>query len=126
MSKEEYGMMKDFIVPLMDAFSEEKKNGKDFVLYDAPLVMYFYGSLYSDPADAIIAATYAMLEAQSLGLGTCMIGTIGPFIKKGANKFKEKYGIPQKHMLGIALAFGYPAFKYHRAIKRTFAKIHYF
>lgn len=124
--KEQHGMLKEFIIPLIDFLSAEKNKNVDMTLYDAPLVMYFYGSLYADPADTIIPATYAMIAAQSLGLGTCMIGTIGPFIKKGANKFKEKYGIPQKHIPGIAVIFGYPPFKYHKAIKRTFAGVSYY
>ncbi|RPI18280.1 MAG: 4Fe-4S dicluster domain-containing protein [Ignavibacteriae bacterium] len=126
MSKEEHEMMKNFIVPLMDFFPEKKEIGEDWVLYDAPLVMYFYGTLYADPVDPVIPATYAMITAQSLGLGTCMIGTIGPFIKKGANKFKEKYGIPQKHVPGVAVIFGYPVYKYKKAIKRTFANVKYY
>lgn len=125
-SKEEHSMMKNFIVPLIKFFNEKKRNGEDWVLYDAPLVMYFYGTLYADPVDPVIPATYAMLTAESLGLGTCMIGTIGPFIKKGAKKFKEKYGISQKLVPGVAVVFGYPSYKYHKAIKRTFAKVHYY
>lgn len=125
LSREEYDMMKGFIVPLIKFLNEKKQIGEDWVLYDAPLVMYFYGTLYADPVDPVIPATYAMLTAESLGLGTCMIGTIGPFIKKGANKFKAKYGIPQMHVPGIAVIFGYPSFKYHKAIRRTFAKVHY-
>ncbi len=124
--KEEYEMMKSFITPLMKFFFENKAKGKDEVFYDAPLAMYFYGTLYSDPADAIIAATYAMIAAESLGVGSCMIGTIGPFIKKGAKEFKKKYEIPLKHTPGIAVIFGYPAFKYHKAIKRTLGGIHYY
>jgi nitroreductase/Pyruvate/2-oxoacid:ferredoxin oxidoreductase delta subunit len=125
-SKEEYEMMKSFISPLLNFFPEMKAKGEDWVLYDAPLAMYFYGTVYADPADAVISATYAMLAAESLGLGSCMIGTIGPFIKKGAKDFKNKYGIPQKHTPGIAVVFGYPAFKYHKAIKRTLGGIHYY
>lgn len=125
-SREEYEMMKTFITPLVKFFFEMKAKGKDEVLYGAPLAMYFYGTVYSDPADPVIAATYAMIAAESLGLGSCMIGTIGPFIKKGAKDFKKKYGIPYKHTPGIAVIFGYPAFKYHKAIRRTFADIHYY
>lgn len=125
-SKEEYEMLQSFIVPLIKFFTEMKAKGEDWVLYDAPLAMYFYGTKYADPADAVISATYAMLAAESMGLGTCMIGTIGPFIKKGAKDFKNKYGISQKHTPGLAVIFGYPAFKYHKAIKRTFADIKYY
>jgi ferredoxin len=125
-SREEYEMMKSFITPLVKYLIEAKVKGEDELFYNAPLAMYFYGTIYSDPADPVIAATYAMLAAESLGLGSCMIGTIGPFIKKGAKNFKIKYGIPVKHTPGIAVIFGYPAFKYHKAIKRTLGGINYF
>jgi nitroreductase/NAD-dependent dihydropyrimidine dehydrogenase PreA subunit len=126
LAKEEYEMMKNFIVPLLDFFLKKKNKGEDWILYNAPLAMYFYGSLYADPVDPIIPATYAMLSAEALGLGTCMIGTVGPFIKKGAKEFKAKYGIPQKHVPGIMVIFGYPAFKYKKAIRRTFAEVKYY
>jgi nitroreductase len=85
--------------------------------------MYFYGSPYSDPADAYIPATYAMLVAESLGLGTCMIGSINPFLKRGASSLKKKYKINPKNRNGIFLIIGYPKVKYHKGIKRTFAKV---
>ncbi len=61
------------------------KHGINYVTYDAPATIYFYGSPYCDYADPIIAATYAMLAAESLGLGTCMIGGIHPFLQNGSN-----------------------------------------
>ena len=50
-------------------------------LYDAPVALCFYGSPCCDPAGPVIAATYAMPAAESLGLGTCMIGGNDPFIQ---------------------------------------------
>jgi nitroreductase len=37
-----------------------------------------------------------MLVAESLGLGSCMIGSIAPMIKKGGDQIKKKYGIDLK------------------------------
>lgn len=87
--------------------------------------MYFYTSPYSGPADAYIAATYAMLAAESLGLGTCMIGSIGPFLK-GNKAMSVKYGIPPRSTMGLAMIFGYPKFRYSQALRRTFARVNYF
>ena len=69
--------------------------GINKINYDAPLAMYFYGSPYCDPADPIIAATYAMIAAETLGLGSCMLGAIHPFIQKGrkAAKFRNDHHI---------------------------------
>lgn len=67
--KETYKLIKSFAQPLVRFFAVTKENDENLLLYDAPLVMYFTASPYSDPADPYIPATYAMLAAESLGLG---------------------------------------------------------
>ena len=126
MKKEEYEVMEKFFNPAIEAFEEKRKEGVDWLLYDAPLAMYFHVSAYSDPADPFIAATYAMLAAETLDLGSCMIGTIGPMLKSGGKKVKEKYGINARNQPGLAIVFGYPAVKYKRSIRRNLAKINYY
>ncbi len=118
-------LFKGFVKPLFKAYTEFNKKGEDIVTYNAPLAMYFYGSEYSDPADPIIAATYSMLAGETLGLGTCMLGGVHPFIQSGkkAKLFREKYGIKSKSREGLIVIFGYPKVKYQKGIKRTFASI---
>jgi len=118
-------MMNGFIKPVFDIYVDSMETGKNWINYDAPMAMYFYGSPYSDPADPIIAATYAMLAGESLGLGTCMLGGIHPFIQNGkkARLFREKYGIKYPSREGLFVIFGYSDVKYKRGIKRTFADI---
>jgi ferredoxin len=118
-------MFRDFIKPLIYAYTGSMKKGENLVMYDAPLALYFYGSPYTDPADPIITATYAMHAAESLGLGTCMLGGIHPFIQSGgaAKKFREKQGIRFKSREGLFLIIGYPRVKYQHGIKRTFANV---
>ncbi|MBL8016066.1 MAG: nitroreductase family protein [Ignavibacteria bacterium] len=124
MSKADYEVSKSFLVPLISFFEKTKKQDRNFLLYDAPLAMYFYNSGYCDPCDPYIPATYAMIAAHSMGLGCCMIGSIAPFIKR-MRKLKAKYGIPAGAKDGIFLIFGYPKYKYRKAIKRSFAKVTY-
>jgi NAD-dependent dihydropyrimidine dehydrogenase PreA subunit/nitroreductase len=116
---------KEFVIPLYNKLIEKWEEGEDFLLYSAPLVIYFYGNPYADPVDSYIPATYSMLVAESLGLGSCMIGSIAPMIKKGGVQLKKKYGIDLKSKDGIFVIYGYPKYKYHKAIKRTFAKVNY-
>lgn len=120
-------LFRNFIRPLFRVYTENMRNGVNLVTYDAPLAMYFYGSPYTDPADPIIAATYAMLTAEALGLGTCMIGGIHPLIQKGkrAAKFRKKHGIKHASREGLFVIFGYPYVKYKKGIRRTFASIDY-
>lgn len=121
-------VFRGFIRPLFKVYTEKMRDGINVVNYDAPLAMYFYGSPYTDPADPIIAATYAMIAAESLGLGTCMLGAVHPLIQNGkrAEKFREKYGIKYKSREGLIVAFGYPAVRFKKGIRRSFADIHGF
>jgi ferredoxin len=123
--KETGDMFRDFIKPVIESYTGLMKEGRNVVMYDAPLAFYFYGSPYTDPADPIIACTYAMHAAEALGLGTCMLGAIHPFIQSGgaAKKFREKHGIRFKSKEGLFLIVGYPKVKYRKGIRRTFANI---
>ncbi|NLT96298.1 MAG: 4Fe-4S dicluster domain-containing protein [Clostridia bacterium] len=123
--KENYEIFRNFISPCINCFLEDMKKGINVVNYDAPLAMYFYGSPYCDPADPIISATYAMIAAEALGLGTCMLGAIHPFIQNGksAQKLREKYGIKCKSREGIFLIVGYPRVEYKKGIRRSLASI---
>lgn len=124
--KEEYEVMDKFISPAIETFEEKRKEDTDWLLYGAPLAMYLHVSPYADPADPFITATYAMLAAEALGLGSCMIGTIGPMLKNGGKGLKEKYGLNPRNQPGIAIIFGYPAVKYRHTIQRNLAKVHYY
>jgi nitroreductase len=116
-------MFRYFMQPLFRIYTEEMKKGNNLVNYDAPLAMYFYGSPFTDPADPIVAATYAMIAGESLGLGTCMLGAVHPFIQNGAKarKFREVHGIKYPSREGVFVIFGHPAVKYKKGIRRTFA-----
>lgn len=126
MGKETYQVMKSFGNPLVKFMVETRKKNENYLLYDAPLALYFSSSPYADPADPYIPATYAMLAAESLGLGTCMIGSVHPMIQYGAKKLKQKWNLPAKSPSGIIVIFGYPKYRFKSGIKRSFAKVTYF
>ena len=121
-------LFRNFVRPAFDIYTGEMDKSVNLLTYDAPLAMYFYGSPFVDPADPIVAATTAMYAAESLGLGTCMLGAIHPLLQYGrkAKKFREKYGIKCKSQEGIFVIFGYPAVQYRKGLKRTFASEIYF
>jgi nitroreductase/NAD-dependent dihydropyrimidine dehydrogenase PreA subunit len=123
--KENDQMFRNFVKPMMDIYTTSRAKGEDLVTYDAPAALYFYGSPFADPADPVVAATYAMLAAQALGLGTCLLGGVHPFIQNGkaAEKFRKAHGIRYKSREGLILIIGYPAVKYHMGISRTFANV---
>jgi ferredoxin len=118
-------LFKDFIKPLFQIYTENMSRGINLVNYDAPLAIYFYGSPYADPADPIIAATYAMIAAETLGLGTCMLGGVHPFIQNGrkAKLFRAAQGIRYRSREGLFVIFGHPDVEYKKGVRRTFASI---
>ena len=123
-SKEIVESFKTFLYPACNFFTASKEKDEDYLLYGAPTAILFYGSPYSDPCDPYIAATYAMLAAESLGLGSCMIGSVGPFLKR-SKKLRRKYKITGQVNEALVLICGYPAIKFQRGIKRTFADVKY-
>jgi len=126
LSKANNDLFARFVKPLFDIYIGNMKKRVDLVTYDAPMAMYFYGSPYCDPADPLIAATYAMIAGESLGLGTCMLGGIHPMIQNGkkATAFREKQGIKFASREGLFVIFGHPKVKYPKGIHRTFASVY--
>ncbi len=116
-------MFRGFVRPLFHTYINNMQKGVNLVNYDAPLALYFYGTPYVDPADPIIAATYAMITAETLGLGACMLGGVHPLIQNGrkARIFREQQKIKCTSREGVFVIFGYPQVAYSKGIRRTFA-----
>ena len=123
MGRDRYTFIKTFAAPLVSTIIEKDSEGKDWLLYGAPLAVVFHISPRAESADTLIAATYAMLAAQTMGMTSCMIGSIGPFLKNGGKRIREKYGIPQKNRIGITVVFGYPKVGFTRGIRRRLAGV---
>jgi nitroreductase len=123
-SKQNRESMRTFVIPAIDMLVRSAGEGRDWLLYDAPLALYFHDNGYSDPADAHIAATYAMLAGEALGLGTCMLG-FAPMLFRYGKALRRKYGVPDAMRNGLFVIFGYPAVGYRKTLKRSFASVTY-
>lgn len=117
----EHREMRDKVAPLYRSLLAGRAEQKDYLFYDAPLAMVF--TCDGDPIDATIAATYAMVAAEALGLGSCMIGTVVPMLPRVSSAFCKKYGMAPGTKHGLAIVFGYPQRKPARAVRRRFAKV---
>lgn len=124
--KETYDSLKTFASTAAEVYVNKYEEGKNWLTYSVPLAMLFHASPYADPVDPYIPATYAMLTAQSLGLGSCMLGIPNLLLNFFGKKIKKKYGIPLKNKNGIMVIFGYPDIKYNSAIKRRFSNIKFY
>jgi len=121
MGRTDYQTMRDFVRPLLQHIVEHWDAGEDVFAYEAPLAMLFHAGAMGDPADSYIAATYAMIAGQSLGLGSCMLGTTAALAHDPA--LKAKYGIPRENKVGLGLLLGYPAVHFQRGVRRRLASV---
>ncbi|MBI5691883.1 MAG: nitroreductase family protein [Verrucomicrobia bacterium] len=120
----QYRLVRSFVAPLFDAYlgrRPEVAPGEDYFFHRAPLALLFYASSTSHPADATIAATHAMLAAQSLGYGTCFLGFPG-FLLGQDRGLRRRYGLPEWARPGLALVIGRAAVPPVRGLRRHFAR----
>lgn len=117
-------MFKEFVLPLCKEIINKRNEGEDVLFYDAPAVMMFNSSEFSDKEDQLIASTQATLAAEALGLGTCFIGTLGAMLQMN-KKLRKKYGILPKDKVGSGFILGYPDVKYERAFQRKFKEVRF-
>ena len=117
-----YEQFRHFVLPLAQSYVDSRRAGRDILFYDAPAVLIFHHSPYADTADAAIACTYAMLAAESLGLGNTMIGGAPPILQR--NKILcGRLGIPAGNTPSISLIVGYPATHFRRSVRRRFSHV---
>lgn len=114
-------MFDNFVIPVLDLYAQKEALGENWFTYDAPCGLYFYPSAYADMPDVTLAATHAMLVAESLGLGSIMLGFVGVIVSKSKN-IKNKYGLTDAEKPGIFLALGHPKVQYRKSIIKKMAK----
>lgn len=74
-------------------------------------------------ADGIIALTTFELYAQNLGVGTVWDGFAQWAINDLLPEIKETLQIPENHVIGYMMAFGYPAVTYQRTVEHGEANV---
>jgi nitroreductase/NAD-dependent dihydropyrimidine dehydrogenase PreA subunit len=95
---------------------ETAKSGQDVIFYDAPVVIL----LHSDPTavtpkdDADLMAMCMLLMAESLGLGTCLIGLLTA-TAVADQTLGELIHLPEGHRVQASMILGYPAVAFSNA-----------
>lgn len=120
--KASYKMLKEFVLPLSKEVVEKREQGIDYLFYDAPSVVMFYGTELTDKDDWILAANQAIIAAEAMGLGTCIIGFVGEILKMN-KKLRKKYGILKSDKVGTGFVLGYPVIKFRKAFQRNFKEV---
>lgn len=122
LGKVKHDWFSGFLLPFANLIATSAN--KDRVMYDAPAALIFHGSPYADAADCTIACTYAMLAAESLGLGSCMLGSVSPILGRN-RELMERVGIPAGHKPQLVLLVGYPKYEFRKSIRREFVSVKY-
>ena len=123
-----FGLLKDYIIPVAKAANEDyAKDGTDQYMYHAPVLMLFHANRWtaSYEENAHLVCAYAMLAAQSLGLGTTIIGMIPPIVDQ-SKSLRQRYAIPKDNKVITSLILGHPKYKYKKSIQREFPSVRFF
>jgi hypothetical protein len=63
-----------------------------------------------------------MLAAESLGLGTCLLGIVSPCLERD-RAWRRAHGVPDANKLGLTLIMGYRRFAVRRGLLRRLASV---
>jgi Fe-S-cluster-containing hydrogenase component 2 len=99
--------------------------GKDIIFRNAPhlLMVSAPPTITTPDADMLIAMSYFELLAASMGIGTLWNAMIRWAFSVIETDMYKRLGIPDDHVKGYTLLFGYPAVQYYRTVQRDEALI---
>ena len=122
---ETYNTLKNHLYP-MSKLKNYKLEYGDRITRGAPCLMIFHAAKEAEAHthNAMINATYAMLSAHSLGLGSLLNEIVAAAVNR-VPEVREIFQVPDEHEACISLMLGYPRYTYKRAIKREYQKIHW-
>jgi ferredoxin len=124
MGKKKYLTMKEHVLPMLISRLPELNDGtEDTITRHAPAMILFHSDRNKDTDnDIIIAATYGILTAHSLGLGATIMSIIPPAIDQ-SSELRELFKIPESNKVISSMIIGHPKYKYQRAVKRNLKNI---
>ncbi len=124
-SAEEFNTVKNHLYPIskQDTFDLEKG---DRITRGAPVMLLFHSEKTAEArtANGLINATYAMLQAHALGLGSTLVEVVPAAINQ-VKDLKKLFQIPKTHEVTMALVLGYPKFPYRRSLCRPLQNVNW-
>ncbi|MGE5458579.1 MAG: nitroreductase family protein [Methanococcaceae archaeon] len=112
------------VVPDMEMRINEYGNGRDLIIYNAPVAIFAHAPMKSSTpqTDCDTALLMIQLFAEANGLGTCWNGLIqgaaaGDHLK-GFTKLAEFLKIPEGHKCYAAMTAGFPSINLHSIPER--------
>lgn len=106
------------------ARQQNAETGRDFMLYDAPVLMLLHTPKKNrfGVDNCAIAATTVIHYAHALGLGTCVIGFMTMAIRF-SKTMRKRFGVPDGRRVHASLVMGYPAYYHAKTVSRKKADI---
>lgn len=114
------GLSENRYIKMMDYVkSENDETGRDFILYNAPVLVLLHGPLkvrFSSDNCNIAAATI-INYAYALGLGTCYTGIL-TMVLQYSKKMRKLLGVPEGRRVYASFVMGYPAYSHMKTVSR--------
>ena len=120
-------LSRETLPPVWERIARRWKEGVDQLLHHAPVLIIVHmkkGLATTPEIDAAIASTQMILQAETLGLGTCYIAFLIWAIGNSP-KLKKMLGIPVENKAQVAFTVGYPAVEFLRFVARSPAKVNW-
>jgi len=123
---EKYHTITKHLLPRIKLGHYDIKKSGDNITRNAPALILFHSNKLAEEHtnDAYIWLTYVMLAANSIGLGSTIIGLVPPAINK-TKELKQLFGIPLDNEVVTSLILGYPKYSFKKGIKRPKTKINW-
>jgi len=123
---EKYHTINEHLLPRIKLGHYDIKKSGDNITRNAPALILFHGNKLAEEHtnDAYILLIYSMLAANSIGLGSTIIGLVPPAINK-TNELKQLFEIPVENEVVASLILGYPKYSFKKGIKRPKTKVHW-
>ncbi|MGC8810982.1 MAG: nitroreductase family protein [bacterium] len=106
---------------------EYYQQGKDRIFRNAPalIIIHAPAANVSSAQNCHLAMAHIMLQAQALGLGTCIIGYFITAAERDPSIIKE-LEIPKDHKIFTCCTVGYPALVFKKLVPRNPPKVRWF
>lgn len=106
---------------------EYYQQGKDRIFRNAPALIIIHAPVanVSSPQNCHLAMAHIMLQAQAMGLGTCIIGYFITAAERDPSIIKE-LEIPKDHKIFTCCTVGYPALVFKKLVPRNPPKVRWF
>ena len=121
LDKETYLTIKEDIYPIFKyKLPIVKKENIDPIFRNAPyaIIIHAPDDTLNKTEDGLVAMTYGIISATTLGLGSCPVSLIPPAVNRD-DKLKQMFGIPQQNTIISSFIVGYSKYSYKKSIKRS-------